>query len=129
MSVVSILFLAVCALNLMGLLLGKFLARSAEVGVRRALGARRLDIFLQHLIECELVGLIGGGLGILLSIGALSIVNGWMKTLMTRTDFFRVDLPMTLLAVGLSLLAGLIAGAYPAWRICRIPPAIHLKVQ
>ena len=129
MSVVSILFLAVCALNLMGLLLGKFLARSAEVGVRRALGARRVDIFLQHIIECELVGLLGGALGIVLSIGGLAVVNGWMKTLMTRGDFFRVDLPMTLLAVGLSLLAGLIAGVYPAWRICRIAPAVHLKVQ
>ena len=68
-------------------------------------------------------------LGISLSIGVLAFVNGWMKTLMTRGDFFRVDLPMTLLAVGLSLLAGLIAGAYPAWRICRIAPAVHLKVQ
>ena len=76
MSVVSILFLAVCALNLMGLLLGKFLARAAEVGVRRALGARRIDIFLQHLIECELVGLLGGALGIALSIGGLALVNG-----------------------------------------------------
>lgn len=129
MSVVSILFLAVCALNLTGLLLGKFLARSAEVGVRRALGARRVDIFLQHLIECELVGLLGGALGIIVSIGALALVNGWMKTILTRTDFFKIDLPMTLLAVGLSLLAGLIAGVYPAWRICRIAPAVHLKVQ
>jgi putative ABC transport system permease protein len=107
----------------------KFLARSAEVGVRRALGARRIDIFLQHVIECEIVGLLGGALGIVLSIGGLAILNGWMKTVLTRGDFFQIDFPMTLLAVGLSLMAGLIAGVYPAWRICRIVPAIHLKVQ
>lgn len=129
MLIVSLLFLAVCALNLMGLLLGKFLARSAEVGVRRALGARRIDIFLQHLIECEIVGLIGGGLGLLLSLGGLAVINNWMKTVLTRGDLFQLDLPMTATAVLLSLIAGLIAGVYPAWKICRIPPAVHLKVQ
>ena len=57
--IVSLLFLAVCALNLVGLLLGKFLARAPEVGVRRALGASRLDIFVQHIVECELIGARG----------------------------------------------------------------------
>src|SRR5688572_8866780 len=52
MTVVSILFLAVCSLNLVGLLLGKFLARAPEVSVRRALGASRWSVFLQHIIEC-----------------------------------------------------------------------------
>ena len=124
MMVVALLFLAVSALNLMGLLLGKFLARSAEVGVRRALGARRLDIFLQHLVECELVGLVGGAIGLLLSLGSLALLNktGPLK------DFFHLDVPMALLALALSLVAGLIAGAYPAWRICAVPPAVHLKV-
>jgi len=129
MAVVSLLFLAVCSLNLMGLLLGKFLARAPEVGVRRALGARRRDIFLQHIVECEIVGVIGGVLGLLISVGGLKFLNKWMQVLLNRSDLFRIDLPMALLAIGLSLLAGLIAGVYPAWRICRIQPAVHLKVQ
>ena len=64
--VVGLLFLVVCSVNLIGILLGKFLARSPEVGVRRALGASRLSIFAQHLMECELVALLGGvaGLGV-----------------------------------------------------------------
>lgn len=125
LMVVSLLFLAVSALNLMGLLLGKFLARSAEVGVRRALGASRLDVFLQHLVECELVGLAGGALGILLSTAGLAGVN----RLFPVGGVFELDLPMVALAVGLSLLAGLLAGAYPAWRVCRTPPAMHVKLQ
>jgi putative ABC transport system permease protein len=130
MMVVSLLFLAVCALNLMGLLLGKFLARAPEIGVRRALGARRLDIFVQHVVECELVGVVGGAIGMTLSLGGLAALNNFMKTtFVARGDLFRLDAPMALLALGLSLLAGLIAGAYPAWRVCRIAPAIHLKVQ
>jgi putative ABC transport system permease protein len=129
LTVVSLLFLAVCSLNLMGLLLGKFLARAPEIGVRRALGARRRDVFVQHVIECEVVGVIGGVLGILLSLAGLAWMNGWVKTLLTRDDFFRLDLTMAVFAVFLSLLAGLVAGLYPAWRVCRVPPAMHLKLQ
>jgi putative ABC transport system permease protein len=129
MMIVSVLFLAVCSLNLMGLLMSKFLARAAEVGVRRALGARRIDIFVQHIVECELVGLLGGALGVALSVGGLFVVNGWVKVLANRDDIFSLDLTTTALATALSLAAGLVAGLYPAWRICRIPPAIHLKLQ
>ncbi|HVG09553.1 MAG TPA: ABC transporter permease, partial [Thermoanaerobaculia bacterium] len=53
LAAISVLFLIVSALNLVGLFLGKFLARAPHVGIRRALGASRRSIFLQHLIECE----------------------------------------------------------------------------
>jgi putative ABC transport system permease protein len=129
MLILSILFLGVCAVNLVGLLLGKFLARSSEVGVRRALGASRADIFLQHVVECELIGVVGGAVGLLLSIGALLFLNNWLKTTATRGDFFRLDVPMVLLSIGLSLAAGLAAGLYPAWRTCRLAPAVHLSLQ
>lgn len=129
MAVVSVLFLAVCALNLMGLLLAKFLARAPEIGVRRALGARRVDIFVQHIVECELVAMIGGAIGIALSLGGIAVLNNWVKTIVSRPDIVQFDPQMLLLAVALSLAAGLVAGAYPAWRVCRIAPAIHLKVQ
>ena len=129
MAVVSLLFLAVCALNLMGLLLAKFLARAPEIGVRRALGARRLDIFIQHIVECELVAIIGGAIGIALSLGGITVLNNWVKTLVARSDIVQFDAQMLATAVALSLVAGLVAGVYPAWRVCRIPPAIHLKVQ
>jgi putative ABC transport system permease protein len=127
--VVSLLFLAVCALNLMGLLLAKFLARAPEIGVRRALGASRRHVFLQHVVESELVGLLGGVLGVLLALGGVAVVNGWAMTTLNRGDLFRFDGAMVLAAAGLSLAAGLVAGVYPAWRVCRIPPAIHLKLQ
>ncbi len=77
--VVSLLFLAICSLNLVGLLLGKFLARAPEVGVRRALGASRLDIFVQHIVECEVIGLVGGVLGLALSLAGLAFLNTVMK--------------------------------------------------
>ncbi len=129
MMVVSLLFLAVCALNLTGLLLAKFLARAPEIGVRRALGASRKQVFLQHVVECETVALLGGVVGVGLSLLALAGVNGWAMATIERSDLFRFDLTMAFVAFGLSLLAGLVAGLYPAWRVCRIPPAAHLKLQ
>ncbi len=125
MMYIANLFLIVCALNLMGLLLGKFLAKGSEVGVRRALGASRLSVFLQHIVECEIIGLLGGVLGIVLSLLGLFVVNRSVPA----GNIFRLDLPMVMVAVALSLLAGLISGLYPAWRICTVTPAMHLKLQ
>jgi putative ABC transport system permease protein len=124
MAVMSILFLGICSLNLTGLLLGKFLARAPEVSVRRALGATRFDVFLQHVVECELVGVIGGAIGILLSIGALKLLG----TLANGTGTMSLDVEMIAAAIFLSLVAGLLAGLYPAWRICTLQPAMQLKI-
>lgn len=133
LAAISVLFLIVSALNLVGLFLGKFLARAPHVGIRRALGASRRSIFLQHLIECEVVGLIGGAIGLLLSLGVLAFFNNlFSRALQGRAEtesFFRLDPTMILAAVLLSLVAGAIAGIYPAWRICSIPPAQHLRNQ
>jgi putative ABC transport system permease protein len=126
---VSLLFLLICSLNLIGLLLGKFLARGAEIGVRRAMGARRLDVFVQHILECELIALLGGAVGLLLAAGGVAAVNLWTKTLFTRDDFFQLDWTMAGFAAAAALVAGLVAGVFPALRVCRIPPAVHLKTQ
>ena len=129
LAAISLLFLVVAALNLIGLFLGKFLARASTVGVRRALGASRWTIFVQHLVECELMGLAGGLLGVLLSLAGLAVLNRVYGDGPEGVAFFQLDVPMVLAAVVLSLLAGAIAGLYPAWRICAIPPARHLKSQ
>lgn len=127
MAAASLLFLLVCALNLIGLFLGKFLARAPQVGVRRALGATRTQVFLQHLLEAEVVGLAGGALGLALAAGGLALINRAMAEQFSTDAFFRLDATMVGAAVLLSLVAGFVAGLYPAWRICRVPPARHLK--
>ena len=125
MSIVSLLFLAVCSINLIGILLGKFLARIPEVSVRRALGASRAQIFWQHVVECELIGIAGGIVGILLSLGILGLLARFMQ----NGAALRLDGEMLLVASILSVVAGLLAGIYPAWRVCSVAPAMQLKVQ
>ncbi|HTV03702.1 MAG TPA: ABC transporter permease [Luteitalea sp.] len=125
---VGLLFLAVAAVNLIGLLLGKFLARANEVGVRRALGASRRDVFMQHLVECQVVAVLGGAIGVVLAAVSLRALNAYMLDMTNRAGLFSLDFRMLLLALALSITAGLISGVYPAWRICRLAPANHLKV-
>jgi putative ABC transport system permease protein len=125
LMVIALLFLVVCALNLIGVLLGKFLSRASEVSVRRAMGASRRQVFLQHVIECEVVGLLGGILGVFLAMLGVDLINRMFENMMV----FHLDGNMLAVAVLLALVAGLIAGAYPAWRICSIAPAGYLKEQ
>ena len=67
-------FLALCLVNTIGLLLAKFSVRASEVGIRRALGASRKDIFRQFLTESAVIGLAGGVLGLLLALDRKSVV-------------------------------------------------------
>jgi putative ABC transport system permease protein len=95
------------------------------VSVRRALGATKADVFLQHIMECELLGLIGGPIGIVLSYFILAATQKFLPGNIP----IHFDAEMILTAVALSLGAGLVAGLYPAWRICSIAPAMQLKIQ
>ncbi|MEL7059823.1 MAG: ABC transporter permease, partial [Acidobacteriota bacterium] len=91
LRMIALLFLLVCSVNLIGLLLGKFLARAPEVGVRRALGASRWQIFSHYLIECLLVSIAGGALGLV----AAHFVLGWMAGGIGPSDInLAIDLPM-----------------------------------
>jgi len=125
LAIVSVLFLIVCSLNLIGLLLGKFIARIPEISVRRALGASRLQVFWQHIVECEVVGIAGGLIGLSISVGLLKLV----AKVIPNGDVVHLDAEMIAVSIFLSLVAGLLAGVYPAWRVCSIPPAMQLKVQ
>jgi putative ABC transport system permease protein len=127
--IIALLFLTVCALNLVGLLLTKFLAASTTIGVHRALGASRRAVFLQRLIECELIGLAGGAVGVLLAWGSVETINRALPSFVVSVRLVRFDLYMLTWAILLALAAGLISGLYPAWRACRVAPAHQLKLQ
>lgn len=119
-------FLLLCLVNTIGLLLAKFSVRAAEVGIRRALGATRRDIFRQFLIETAVVGLAGGVLGLLLAFAALAVVSKQSEELGTVAH---MDMPMLLLTFAMSVTAAVLAGLLPTWRACQVTPAIQLKSQ
>jgi len=122
----SFMFLAVCMINTIGLLLAKFLNRAPEVGVRRALGASRREIFFQHLVDVSLIGAMGGILG--LCLGQLGLLG--VKTLYSSySQLVHMDMTLILAAIGIALGSSLLAGLYPAWLICRTNPSVYLKIQ
>src|SRR5882672_304691 len=126
----AFMFLAVCIINTVGLLLAKFLSGASLSGLRRALGASRRDIFHQHLIEVVVLGLAGGLLGLALSAaGLLGLRRLFASEYSTYDSLAHMDTTMVAAAIALSLVAGMLAGLYPAWRIGRIQPATYLKTQ
>ena len=119
-------FLLVCLVNIVALLLAKFLRRSAEVSVRRALGARRRDIFLQFGIESAVIGIVGGVLG-------LAIAQLGLWSVRQRPDDYahlaQMDVGMLLSTFALAIVASVAAGLLPAWRACCVVPALQLKTM
>ncbi|HEX7341126.1 MAG TPA: ABC transporter permease [Rhodanobacteraceae bacterium] len=117
-------FLIVCMLSVVALLLAKFLRRSGEISVRRAMGAKRRDIFMQFGIESALIGTAGGLLGLMLAqLGLWSIrqrPEGYAQ-------LAQMDVMMLVGTVVLAIVASVLAGLLPAWRACQVPPALQLK--
>ncbi|SFS06811.1 putative ABC transport system permease protein [Dyella sp. OK004] len=117
-------FLAICLFNTIGLLLAKFLRRSGEIGVRRALGASRGAIFAQCLVEAGIVGLLGGLGGLLLTLAGLWVVRSQPVAF---ADLAHLDGSMFLLTFALAIATSLVAGLLPAARASRVAPGLQLK--
>ena len=119
-------FLLLCLINTIGLLLAKFSVRASEVGIRRALGASRREIFQQFLTETAVVGLVGGVLGLVLAFGALALIGMQSKQLQVVAH---MDWQMLAVTFLMALAAAMLAGLLPTWRACQVTPAIQLKSQ
>jgi putative ABC transport system permease protein len=100
--------------------------RIREIGLRKAVGAKRRDILTQFLIEAATLGLCGGALGIVL---------GWIIVKIMSIIATNLGFPFTAmlsgsaiaLAVGVSIFIGLISGLYPALRAAQLDPIESLR--
>jgi len=98
--------------------------RTYEIGLRRALGARRWDILGQFLAEAALLSLLGGLIGLTLGVVgsyAISMAVEQLRGMVTVTA------NVVLLAVGVSAVVGIAAGLYPAWHAALLPPTQALR--
>jgi len=122
----SFLFLVVCVLSTIALLITKFTGKQGEISVRRALGASRRAIFSQQMVEVSVVGMTGGMVGLGLTWLGLQGIDYLYNA---PNGLVRLDWVMVLTAIAVSVASGMLAGLYPAWRVCQVPPAAQLKTQ
>ncbi len=117
-------FLLLCMFNVVGLLTAKFLRRSGEIGIRRALGASRRAVFMQHVLESSGVSVLGGVLAL-----PLTLLGLWIVRLQDQgfTDLARLDPLMFGGLFALAFAVGVLVGVLPAWRASTVEPGLQLK--
>jgi putative ABC transport system permease protein len=124
---VSASFLLIVLVNVVGLMLARFLRRAPEIGIRRALGASRGAIYRQFLIEGASIGLVGGLIGVTLTLLGLWGIGGLFEPAIAR--LVHVDASLIGMTVLLAIVATLVAALYPTWRAAQTEPAWQIKIN
>ena len=117
-------FLLVCLANVTGLLLTRFLRGTAELGIRRALGASRRAVFTQCMLEAGLIGMAGGLLALPLVWLGLWLVR---QQPVAYASVIGLDWSAFGALLLLSIVASLAIGAVPAWRASVVEPGLQVK--
>src|SRR5438045_785581 len=125
-SVVAVLLIA-CA-NVANLQFARALARGREMAVRVALGAGRWVIARQLLVESTLVAVVGALAGVLLTVWSMDAILALAPATVSRFQETKIDMTVLAFTTAAALLAGLLVGAWPAWRLSNsasIAMALH----
>jgi putative ABC transport system permease protein len=121
---IAAISLVVGGIGIMNIMLVSVTERTREIGIRKAVGAKRRDILLQFLVEAVVLSLIGGGIGIAMGITGSQVVAGLSDQLRTV-----VTGDVILLSSGVSAAVGLLFGIYPAFRAARLNPIDALRYE
>ena len=123
MVAIASISLLVGGIGIMNIMLASVMERTREIGVRRAIGAKKRDVIRQFLIETTIISLAGGVLGVMVGVGLSQMIGyfaGW-STIVTTTSI--------VLAFVVSVAIGLVFGLYPAVRAASLDPvkALHYE--
>jgi len=120
---VASISLIVGGIVVMNIMLVSVTERTKEIGIRKAIGARRKDILTQFLIEAVVVTAIGGAIGVLAGFGLAYLIAALIGFPLLISAFSAV------LGVGVSSVVGIISGLWPAWRAANLDPIEALRAE
>ena len=114
--------LLVGAIVIMNIMLVSVTERTKEIGIRKSLGARQMDILKQFLVEAVAMAALGGAIGVTIA---------WIIGRVLTAAFFPTYLSIgaVAIAVGVSMAVGVLAGVFPAWKAARLDPIEALRVE
>ena len=124
LSAIAAISLIVGGIGIMNIMLVTVTERTREIGLRKAIGAKRRDILVQFLIEAMTLSLLGGIVGIFIGAGGAIAIGNLVE------NFDPVVAPgAVIMAVGFSVAVGLFFGLYPAWRASKLNPIEALRYE
>jgi len=123
-SVISSIGLLVGGIGVMNIMLISVTERTQEIGLRKAIGARRVDIRLQFLLEAVVLTLLGGTIGILIGAAVSTLVRTFVPSIPASLSYLWVSIGFTI-SVGV----GLFFGYYPANLAANLDPIVSLRYE
>jgi len=124
LGVIAGISLLVGGIGIMNIMLVSVTERTREIGIRKAVGAKKRDIRMQFLMEAMVLSLLGGFIGIVLGVAASQALDALVEQLTTA-----VTPDIVLLSTGISALVGLFFGIYPASRAAALNPIDALRYE
>jgi putative ABC transport system permease protein len=124
LSSIAAISLLVGGIGVMNIMLVSVTERTREIGIRKAIGAKRQHILLQFLVESTVLGLVGGLLGVAIGIGAAQIIAPLLGASQAV-----VTVQSVVLAMGVSMAVGIFFGIYPANRASMLNPIEALRYE
>jgi putative ABC transport system permease protein len=125
-TIFVLILMVLPTLNLVNINITRIMERSSEIGVRKAFGASSRTLVYQFIVENLILTLLGGVIGVILSVIALQVINS--ARLIANLE---LTINFTVLFIGLlvCLVFGLVSGVYPAWRMSKLNVVNALKEQ